>query len=85
MKRICLFLLLAGLTATGCMQTTKRPDPPPTQTTAARPAVADDAATTAPKLLPADELNSGNAKAQAQVLDEMLKKEMKSTDPAGHD
>jgi hypothetical protein len=79
MKCIRLFLLLAGLTATGCMQPPKRPVTPSTQTTAVRPVVADAPAT---KLLPADELSAENAKAQAQILDETLKKEMKGADSA---
>jgi hypothetical protein len=78
MKCICLSLSLAGLIATGCMQTSKRPAPPQTQTTsAAKPEVVDAAAAPVSKLLPADELNAGNAKTQAQILDETLKKESK--------
>ena len=78
MKRVRLSLLVVGLIATGCMQTSKRPQPPQTQTTAAtKPVVEDVAAPPTPKLLSADELNSGNAKNAAQILDETLNKENK--------
>jgi hypothetical protein len=85
MKRIRISLLLAGLLTAGCTSPLKRPDPPQTQTTsAARPVVADDGAV-APKLVPHDELNAANAKSQAQILDDLLKKESQSGDAVGHE
>ncbi len=75
MKRICLSLSLAGLIATGCMQTSKRPAAPQSTSTAKTDVVVAPPAAPAPKLLPADEVNAANAKTQAQILDEMLKKE----------
>jgi len=82
MNRICLSLLAVCLLAVGCTPMIKRPEPDRSTTTSAK--LEDDAPVT-PKLLPADQLNDKNARAQAQILGQTLKKENGQTESTGQD
>ena len=80
MKRTYLSLLLIGLFSIGCTSMKKETQADQSKkTVAAKPANEPEPAPLA-RLLPAEQLDAGNARAQAQLLEETLKKENGSTE-----
>ena len=81
MKRTRLSLLLIGLLTAGCTPLWKETKPEqPKKTVAAKPTT-DQVPAAVAKLLPPDQLNDKNARDQAQLLEDTLKKEQGEMQP----
>lgn len=73
MNRVCCSLLAASLFAVGCTSTDKRPTDSLKQTVSAKPS--SEVPAELQRLLPKEQLNEKNARAQAKLLENTLRRE----------